>query len=603
MRFLKLVTVTAHILSVIHTGVRADWLNHLHDSLNKMKPYQITIYENKNVNGNAIKMKDILYQKLAKSFPTTVIKLSEVDVENRVFLLDNIKATYSSGLVIFLQLETDVNNSQIINFINFYEKIFPKQPRQKCLVICSSKNSVPESSVKKIFQLAWQKKFLDFIVLDMNTNSNEEIFHSFNPFFNKTNIIKFSVKVELFPKKLLDLNKYPFIMPIYSHEPYVNLVKDSAGKLSLKNFMFDSLLFTILEEMNFKVKYLEIDFVNKHGYEIYLDNMRKLENHKINMELIPGLTTLLPQSLPFLFLNTNCFTIIGVMKNQSRINFDICPNILIFFASMMAFIIFSKCIFIYLPTTAYNFEVLDVLRIIVAMPLTSLPKTSSKRIITSIALVFSVLLSGEFTSILTKFIQVKTEISLNSIDEIYRSEYQLITSSSTYRSIRSYLDVNSKNLFNQKVKVDDSIQCPYFALKNEKMICLLSSHKFKFALKKSEEIIEVTKILPFNFLCTKPVYIFEKASPYMKRFKQILQRLQESGIFDWLSRDFIPPTFPQFFKNTENEEVTELLKRTLMLICFLGTGISLAVFIVEIIFYQLLSNFFRKILSFVRLCY
>lgn len=580
--FMNLLTFVLYFLNFYNiVSAQLKWINNLYDSFNNMKPHQVVIYKNKTTIENVIEIDSIL-DKLQKTIPLVLRDLS----------FSRTKYFDSNGLVVYLQQEAGSNNTQILDFINFYEKQYRKQPRQKCLIIFSTKKALRKSSIKNILRFAWQKKFLDFTVLEIFKNSDKAFFHTFNPFFNTLYKKKFSDSIELFPNKLRDLNKYPLILPIYSHEPYINLVNNSAGEVRAKSFLYDSFLLTALKEMNFKLKFERIDYVKKTTINIYTDIFNKLENYGLNMDIVPSSSTIIPASLPILFLHSDCTRTVGVMKYQSSMKFVISPNTLIYFSLFMSFVFFIKFIIFLFKITAYNFDVLDVIRIAAATPLNSLPKTLCKRMIVIVALFSSMLFSAEFFTFLTKVVHVNDEVSFNSIEEIFRSKFKLITTAQTYKIITNSINDKSKELFSQYVKADDSIKCPYYALENSKIICVVSAIRVKEAIKSSKKLAEIMKILPFDFFCANRVYPFEAASPYLNYFELIFGRMYESGIFNYLSQKFFMQTNSQILKRTGNKEFEGLLVLSLVLILGLGTITSFIVFISEVIFYRFTAKRF-----------
>lgn len=578
------ITLIMYLIGKVITGARLDWFDHLYNSVSNLKAYQLVIYKNQTANKHVTKM-HLKLEQLFESIPSRVIDLSQLDInDNDTHIISTRKVAYSTGVVIFLHLGN--NKSEIINFINYYENQYPKQPRQKCLVIYFTEKISFKNSLKKILQYAWQKKFLDFTIVEVHTNSSEIFLNSFNPFFNKTKIIKLFNNVELFPNKLRDLNKYPFILPIYSDRPYLIVSTDSTEKIKLRSFRFDSFLLTVLKEMNFFVNYEEINFKNEYKLKILSDVFEKLENHDLNMGIVSMSSTKIPESLPILFLHTDCIRYFGVMKRQLATSFDLSSNTLILFTAILALIFFVKRVIILLKLNAYDFDMLDVLRIAIGMSLTSLPKTWPKKLFIVLALLASVFTSAEFFTFLTEVFHVREEISFHSADEIYESEFKLITSSSTFHTITQFMDNSSKVLFDEHVYVNDSINRLYYALENDKTICIIGEIRLNVELKRSKLLSKIMKILPLNFFCAKEVYPFEAASPYLNYFGKFFQKMYQSGIFNWLNKKYFMQKSSQISKTLENEELHEQLRMTLMLMCTVGMAASSVVFILELFYFN-----------------
>lgn len=583
------ITIIAFLFNkIICIAQSLDWSNHLYSSLENINPYQIVIYKNQTENNNMTQI-DLILTKLPILIPVTLWDLSKEILENSTLNSLQMKKRDAGKLLIYLQCESDRNYTKIMDFIDFYEEQYPKQTRPKCLFIYLNEETLPENFHSNILQRAWKKKFLDFTILQRFIDNEKAFIYTLNPFFNKIHREKFSKDTVLFPNKLYNLNKYPLLLPIYSHEPHVSAVKDSAGKQQMKSFNFDSFLLTVLREMNFFVKFVELDSRDKNPIQIYANIINSLKNCDINMGLIPIITTRIDKSLPSIELNTDGFSFLFVMKYQQAFDFDISLNILFGFASLAAFILIIKWIFHFLRWTTFSFDILDVVRIAVGMALTSLPKILSKRITIVIAMFASMILSAEFFTFLTKIFHTN-EVSFNSIHEIYQSEFKLVVDSTLYKAITNYLDTDSKELFDRHVVVNDSVKCPNYALENEKMICIMLDFILMRMLKNPNDITKVMKVLPFRFLSMNVAYPFEPASPYLSRFELIFLRMYQSGIFYWLNDEQILQKQSNIFKTKENEELKELLLMTLTLLIVLGAAISVVVFISEIIISHVTSK-------------
>lgn len=564
---------TVCLISISHAGLQLHWTKQLQDNLVGMKIRQLVIYENNTENETTKKHKNSVLQELARSIPSTIIDLARNCDENQTLSCLNDKYYHpQSEQVIFLQQESDEDDSRIMNFLNFYVRLYPKKPRKKCLVIHFSNSD--KKTLRKILMFAWQKKFLDSTVLEVLTTENEAFVNTFDPFHEIFKKVELSKKVKFFPYKLRNLNGYPITIPIYTHQPYIKVIKNSNDTLKLENFIYDSVLLKTFEEMNFNVKTYSIDYFNKSVARMYSDIFNKLENHNLSMGIVPLPLSVINQSVSSLIINFNCFRYIGIMRSQSKVKFEISVrNLINCFLILATLFIIKWAIYFFDSSTLRG------------KPGRSPPKILSKKVMELVGFFGSMLLSAKFVAFLTKIVQVNDAVSFNSIDEVYRSDYKLVSSSISYKAVLNSLDDSSKILFSRFFKVNDTVKCPYYAVENEKTICLTTPFRAEEALKSSEELSQTMTILSFDLACEKIAYPFEKASPYIEHFKRFFQNMCESGIFYKLAEPYRVDY--KLFKNiSKNEEFVNLLALSQGFIVTVGMSISFLAFGLEIVIYR-----------------
>lgn len=121
--------------NIFPVWTQTDWTTNFRNFLINLKPYQLVIYTNKTDDGIYKPMFNAVFEKSLKLVPSIVVDLSKVKIENKSDHSSTKKSCDSSGLIIYLQPENDANNSQLINFMDFYVQKCPKNPRPMTLLL------------------------------------------------------------------------------------------------------------------------------------------------------------------------------------------------------------------------------------------------------------------------------------------------------------------------------------------------------------------------------------------------------------------------------------------------------------------------------------
>lgn len=195
-----------------------------------LKPYQITIF--KDVSIKQTKEQNLFFQNIVSQSLSVLIELTDIEKtkDNRILNKTIFKNPWKSSVYIILAQENGKGSNLKEKFfiINTIIELSSIPTRPKCLLIFWKKNFGSEDGVKKILHYAWNKKFLDFIVL-IKSSFNSSVFINYNPFTQTYNVKYLKNTSEIFPDKLIDVNKYPLIMPVFHSMPDLTYEEDENG--------------------------------------------------------------------------------------------------------------------------------------------------------------------------------------------------------------------------------------------------------------------------------------------------------------------------------------------------------------------------------------
>ena len=117
---------------------------------------------------------------------------------------------------------------------------------------------------------------------------------------------------------------------------------------------------------------------------------------------------------------------------------------------------------------------------------------------------------------------------------------------------------------------------------NNRAICVLSEVKAQYELEDNKNFNKtLLKIAKPKFACLMMGYYFEKASPYVKRFDEVFQRIAESELMKKFTEvTYIPDDWDE---ERRKKIIDDIYLSTLIIILMYGYGSALALFLCELI--------------------
>lgn len=556
----------------------SNWLKIFVDHFSSdLKAYQLRFYKNTTEPTNAEKFAE-LDRELSQKFGAFKIDLSSTrSIRNGTFTESNFYS--NAGPVIFAHHQDFHElNDQVMYFLEFYDKSYPIHARPKCLIIFEEESNVTsDHSIKALLEFAWTKKFLDATVLQVSPHENQTQLYTFNPFLNEFKKSFLTENSDFFPNKLRNLNKYSFRTPIAHLPPYMTTEKDANGKVQLSS------------GHNYKFLKVALMLMNLHHEQILFDSSGQFEklvlNQSVNMYSIPHIN-LKSFWAPLLILHDDCIPYVGIMVPEPIFKFNISIEFLTFFIYFPITLITIKCIITILHLKNFDFEILEVIRLIFGMPLLMIPKKIFKRILIVFLFFTSMLFSIDLVTHLLNNIVVYDEVKFNSMEDITKSDYKLAMNV-VVRSIIFNTDKGYDPEFIKKKVIHENIVCPHPTMK-DKTICVLSMLRAKGVMKNSNY-----KMIGVNFACNVAGYPFERASPYIDRFKSVFMRMYESGIYKWILKEQKKENV--YDEQRRKEIIDNLFLTNLTLLLLFGYSLSLIGFVFEILFHYVFSIQFLQV--------
>lgn len=562
---------------------KSDWMNICLNRLsnNLEKSFQLRLYKNSS-NGNEKFTK--FTEKLSQKFPTVKVDLSRADFLGNGTFLEPEDFSDAGPVIYMHERGVDELNEQVKYFLDFYDRSYPKYTMPKCFVVYENESNMSNNAaIKRLLEYAWTKKFLDMSVLEILNGKSRVYLYTFNPFFDELTKVYLTQEVDIFPRKLRDLNQYGLKLPIMHNPPYFEITIDSSGSTHFNglNYRF---LKIVLDQMNIHRSFIKSSLSNPSEFFSVL--LKKLMNQEYNMVPVPTLSIGQVNSSPILILNDDCIPYVGIIKAKRIVKFNLSVE-LIYFLICIPSLFFLKFIIFILRLKSFDFEMLDVVRIMLGISLQCFPKTFLKRIFVLFMFFTSMIFTIDFIGSLLSTLIVYDELTFNSIEEIMESDYKIamkkVVQEIVFNSEKDY----SSNILKQRL-VGQDVNCPSFTEKDEKIICVLSMLRARQVIENSIQNGTGTfKMIPVKFGCNVAAYLFERASPFIVEFESIFLRMYESGIFYLTMKENKKKYI--YYGDNQNGIVDDLLLTNLILLITFGLAISTIVFIFEIIFHYLFS--------------
>lgn len=542
--------------------------------IEQLKMYQVTLFTDSTIFVH--KKEKFLFTKIISQNPSVIVSMDNLEDYNQSLEKPVFKSSRKSTVYVILSV------ARVYNTLNEVARISPIQTRPKCLFILSNKDQNSSTNdVYNVLQYAWSLKFLDFTAVIIN-NDIEINCVNFNPFTQVFDLK--SIESEIFPDKLLDLQQYSLIMPVYDSKPYIVLEEDGKN-LHVSGIDIDYINI-IAEKMNFRRHYVKVQIEN--DYKRMNDLLIKLENNEIH--LIP--TVLLIGSflytrnivIGYVTETMNLVVVVPIIKT-SKIYFSL--DILLYILSFPVIVsIFVACAksFKFNPR---KWNVLNIFRIFIGVP-SSLPRKNIEKIIFILIALLSIIYSNIFFS---KFADMKLlyeEENFNSLEDVLNSKMKIYT---THAADKNDPD-SVKRIFSKLKKVDRNNECIKILIETRSAICILSDIRAKYYAEENlihnqNQIMKVTKVsFRYEFLA----FPYEKASPFAEKFNKIILLTRESGILKYVRKYRKIKTHDDYIDVSEKTE--NVLIEELCLILFIGHFLAFIAFLIELKNCYSIQNFF-----------
>ena len=563
------------------------WLNLvLNQVANEEKPYQITVFINKNIRSTTFQWK-LIVKRIVTIFPTVIVDLSQNEnfSANRSLMLPVHKNPRAANVIhmIILNQNGSQNCFQILNdTFNEFIHLAPIPPRAKVVVISLHCSCMSQNKLKTFFQNLWKKQFLDVLILESTENSDLPSKISYNPFTNELIAKILRAEDKLFPDKIQNMNKYPFKIPALDFPPYVEVINTS-----------DTIDLKTLDYQYFKIFCETCNCTINLHKQLTIKETTDLEN--IFTRLINNELNMMPMYVAVSFALYFCPLVIGIPYANSN-TVIILPNLiypklstprnalLVFF--FLCFLMYSLALLSrYLRFTRGLWTKSKIFRILVGQPLKRSPSRLTERIVFLTLVLLSMHYTSQFLATLVDIKLLKEELHFNTLEELYETEIPI------YRN-----DIKLERFYNDSEEIVKKVimkakvlqgfnECYEKNLKYDPSICITFRKSGEYAVKhyRGFEGKKIMKLSQFSIFDDNAAFVFETASPYVEKFDDIMKRIIESGIpkslqhYDANKFQSNPETSFQVSGYNSSDHVFAL-----QLLIILGTGYLFSAIVVSI---------------------
>lgn len=545
------------------------------NTINDLKLNHVTLIINYPKTDHDYKL-DYFYQSIIDHVSTISIDLLSMKQtgDNRTFDINTFRNPRQSTVYIILQGK----NMKINDILDKLVSLSPLKMRPKCLIVFADYVDFSQDEAKRTLNYSWDLKFLDFSIFWLKTLDNNTNYINYNPFKETYKIGHLKEKNDLFPDKLVDVNKYPLKLSVFDAAPYLVIKTQSDNNISVDGNTPFVYLKAAVEKLNFKLKFIynqtwkgNIAFEIVSSVERGDTAMTPLAFHftdwRLKSEVLMGKV-----------LEMGKYVVIVPILHEYRIDipFDVFIHVVIFFLVVIIFYVSLRILKI--ESDLWNIVSLFGILIGVSM---SQPGRNTERIIFLTLAFLSFIYTNELLSKLTDIKVLRTELKFESFEDIYASQIP------TYYYPYAVTENNSeteeiKKVISNGKKMYDFSNCTKNMIVTRNAICIIPYRDAIYAVKQNfdaegQPIMKMTDLtLRHEFVG----FLYEKASPFAERFNKLMQRMIDFAIFPDREMNRII-----LHKDSNEKSVNrdDPIIKTTLLILLIGYVSSTIIFIYEII--------------------
>ena len=505
-----------------------------------------------------------------KSDPRTNVMLKKLlqSIPSVTMNLEDISSIYSNTSELNFNLATfnvilcgEFNVQSLRSIIDIIVELDSVNPRPKTLLIFHSYNFSSSSSTKEVLEYAWDKKFLDFTIMNEHCA-----------------IQYYRINYLLLPNKLSNVNGYDFKIGVISTNAEYQAYRHSNGSIfAIQAFMFP-ITYTVLSFMNFSLQYVEVGQNKSYvkGLEKVID---KLGRNEVNLAAIPSkFTGDISHSIVQLDLENDCQNLVAMMPITSAVKLYLPMTVVTKLVLIPCAVIMAVYIATILKIVTDKWTALHSIRIICGVPMNRRLQRSPGRIMFVSVFIVSLLYSADFYS---NFLNVELgddEISFDTFESIDASGLKAYLYSGFYNHAfwQENFHVQSIQRRTERVPMVTGL-IESLVNGSDRYICIDTENFLRIFMNRSLYPIQKARLAKPVFNCLRLVYNFERSSPYARAFQAICRRMYEAGLDIYLQT----PMTEKAGKKDEDEEAREALTLKLVIILLAGYTVAMVVFIFE----------------------
>lgn len=456
-----------------------------------------------------------------------VLKLSGIPGYELKVTNSSVKSQISTAITSSIQSSLIIACTDNLNQANVYidlvVKHVPVYQRPKLLIIFYNQNYDLTHNIESILKYAWAHKILDLTVIDVNYITNNTTTHFFIPFDStvyKQELDKYS---QIFPNKFKKLNSYPLNVTFSSNDLFKKMKR---GDQFTEFVKIDYTVRYMLRASNFDLKPVVGDNIPVFPYQEEDANswFSKLNSNVHGVMVSLRSVSMFSNISDYALVHSEeyCRGFVALIPKQHVIIFPV--NILIFFVVIPGSIFIFLYVFDKLNKEDNN---LQLIQLILGQTVNfDFRKLSSKVTFLTILAVY-IIVSNDVYSIIMSINYVKDKFVIDNIEDLAKTDLPIYTSV-PMRFI--YFNNTDETLMSLDKKVKWIPNCISLA-NSRNIICIVDYVDGKVA----EEKYRNSDGSPMMYIatahnCDYGFYVFEPASPYIKRFTSIMRRVHASGM-------------------------------------------------------------------------
>lgn len=569
------------------------WItNSMQDVIKDMNLHHITIFT------NYAKNKDheleYFYQSIVKDNPTITIDFLKMEqtIDNRILKMPIFKNPRQSTTYIILQtINAEKSGLLILNdTLNKLAEIAPVKMRPKCLVIFSNNANFSQDESKTILQRAWSLKFLDFTILKLDSNNDLIIeYNSYNPFTETYSAGYLKTKDNIFPDKLIDVNKYPLKLSVFELPPYLVISSRNDSNINVNGNSPFIYLKAIAEKLNFQLNFVYNASLTLE--EAYLDSRLSVSKSETSMtpmaynfeKKVFQLEVLLGDVLE---ISTYILLVPIQLEYAVFIPYDVVTYVATFISISIIFIVFLRA----LKLKSERWGILNVFRVLIGTPTTSQPEKNIERIIFLTIALLSIIYTNEFFSKITDVKVSWKEKDFENFDEIYNSKIPVYHEFSM--KLGQFESEDIKKFISYSHEIDDVANCIEELIRTRNVICILPSRYALYCVKNNLDLQgkPIMKTTDLSLNQEFVGFLYEKSSPFIEKFNKLMLQMVEFALFP--DRELGKIKLQNTSKESANTNDTVI--KIALSILFIGLFLSTLVFIHELRYFSRFTMKFKK---------
>lgn len=563
---------TMNIVSYATDAPKFEFI--VQEMIRALKLYQVTIFTSSMTNTIG-KAQDLFIRSFANQVPTMTVDLTDSSASKRSLEMPVFRKARSSTMYVILQNE-ESNATQVHNILNNVARISPVSARPKCVSIVFSDNDDSDAlkyKISNILHYAWTLKFLDFTILKVSS-ANDILCFNYNPFTKAYSEEYLETSSDIFPDKLINVNKYIFNLSVFDTPPYLTVQEKGNHKIEIGGINA-AYVKTFAKKMNFELKFtIEQDQDLSAAGE---DSFVKMENNQINMQVsslyYPGryYDRKLTLGYPLVFSKFVAIVPILPISEVTSLS-DVLVYILYFSVIMCSFFALAHS----LKFQSNQWSMSYIFQTLLGMTIPQ-PKRNVERIIFFSLVILSMLYSTDLLLKLTSIKLVHAEQDFLTFEDLIKSGMPIYTR----ESVDENEDIETRKFLSKNLKIESEARCVDLLMSSGNVVCISPYNKANYLVQKNSNTngMSAMKITGLSFRHEYYSFVYEKASPFADRIEIIFRLLFEAGISIVCSKAKV---------NTESSNTTD----TFFIILILSIGYSLAtiIFIFELVYLNVLTQ-------------